>query len=111
MQMSNNHKVEAEVIQFLLRLAPPARSEKPVTSTSEISRDFGIDGADGDDLILAFCSHFGVRPDDWNNEFHGKRFFGPEAGWSPIAWFFTPPHLDRLTVSDLVRCAEKYGHL
>ena len=67
-------------------------------------RELGVDGDDGIELLAAFATRFSVNLSGFDASLH----FGPEAGFSPIAWLWlsingTRSRLRPIHLADLQR--------
>ena len=54
----------------------------PLSATTRLLQDLGVDGDDGVELIQRFGQRFDVDL----SEFQPSRHFGPEAGGNPLIW-------------------------
>lgn len=108
---SSSPDVAAEVLGWLrqyLRLNESTR----LTPQTMVNFELGVDGDDGVDLL----SEFGRRFDVDVESFPYARYFGPEAGASPLALISTAwrwvtarrsQSLDPLRVCDLIAMVER----
>src|SRR5688572_18627454 len=95
-----NHGVNRDLIDFIsseLRIAPDR-----LLPTTRLVQDLGVDGADGSELIESFGRRFRVDL----STFESKRYFGPEAGFSPFLWLSSifsgrRANLTPITLADL----------
>jgi hypothetical protein len=58
--------------------------KRVLTPATRLQADLGVEGEDGTDLMEAFASRFEVDI----SAFEVNRYFGPEAGWNPVAWLW-----------------------
>lgn len=86
-----------------------------LTPETRINLDLGVDGDDGAELLIAFADRFGVDM----AAFHHVRYFGPEAGASPMSFFRRilevtgirdAQVLDPLFIRDLVELVNRERH-
>ena len=82
-----------------------------IFAETRINDDLGIDGADGEELLEAFCARFGVDA----STFPPHKYFGPEAAANPLSVILSIARrvttgswsgLSPLTVRDLVRAID-----
>lgn len=59
-------------------------SPLPLTATTRLLQDLGVDGDDGVELIHEFSLRFGVDLAGFDPSIH----FGPEAGGNPLIWIW-----------------------
>ena len=80
-----------------LRVAP-----ERLRPDTQLLRDLGLDGADATELMESYAGKFGVDM----GSFESTRYFGPEAGFSPLVWLWSifrgaKTNLTPLTLADL----------
>jgi hypothetical protein len=109
---------EKQIIDFLrtqigvsftdfLRSKIGLSQRESINVNTRIWRDLGVDGNDAVELLYAFSQKFNVNID----QFPFGDYFGPEAGFNPIAslwhaFFGKKFKFKELTVSDLVKAAK-----
>lgn len=67
-----------QVVSEVTGLAP-----EKLTDDKSLCRDLGIAGADGYDLLDKLSEEYGIS---WG-DFDSIEWFGPEAGFNPLAYF------------------------
>jgi len=102
--MRQTMTAERDIIEFLaeMRKIDPSK----ISKSSELLLDLGLDGYDSDVLMEEFSKRFGVDM----THYDGCKYFGPEAGWSPLVWLVPSwrkavQNLKPITVEHLLRCA------
>lgn len=100
------------LLEFLLRETGHWRHE--LDPGRSFYHDLGVDGQDGENLLLAFSNEFQVDM----SQLKFERHFGPELPFFPLLWIywriFTPDRLNAkgqwkmvpITVLDLYRAAQ-----
>lgn len=73
--------IEERVAKFVSR---QVGSRLPITSTTTLFGDLGVDGEDGSDLLDAFGKEFSVDMAQCDPQ----QYFGPEGcyPWAPLYW-------------------------
>ena len=95
-----------EVVAFVARSIGVDTGQ--VTLSSRLAQDLGLDGDDAAEFMDEFKSHFAVDL----SAFEFRRYFGPEASFSPLHWLLwmvfpsRRPHLTPITVQNLFDAAE-----
>ena len=82
MTSANQSELTEDVVSWLrehLRLP----MSTTMTLETRINLDLGVDGDDGAELLDAFAKRFAVDIESFAN----ARYFGPEAGASPMSFF------------------------
>ncbi len=101
--------IEVEVVDFVKEnLWEPKGG---LTLESRLFHDLGVDGDDGVEFMVKFCSEFGVPP----SQIEISKHFGPEAGPTPLSllrWIFDKnfrkgKDLIPIRLKDLIESAEK----
>jgi hypothetical protein len=92
--------VSEELLVFLAAELRVDRSR--LTPATRLQQDLGVDGEDGEELLLAFSRSFSVDLDGLDR----SRYFGPEAGPNPFVWVwwlltFSWPKIVPIRVKDL----------
>jgi len=97
--------ISDELLSFLASELRVDRSR--LKGTTRLQQDLGVDGEDGEGLLLAFSKSFAVDLSGLDL----SRHFGPEAGPNPIVWLwwlltFSWPKLEPIRIGDLQASVE-----
>jgi hypothetical protein len=100
--MTSSDKAESALANEVTQFVADARGMSPnrILPTSRLLEDLGLDGDDALELMLDFFARFHVS----KGGFVFNQYFGPEAGWSPLAFLWRKPVIP-ITIQDLIDSA------
>lgn len=99
----NSHTYDA-VIGFVSEFTGCDSSS--IARERRLGEDLGIDGDDAAEFMRAFAARFSVDL----TSFKSARYYGPEAGWNPVAavyYIIAGNQLEPISVDRLVEAAER----
>ena len=101
MMSSNRSKsaIASDVIKFVADTCGIAPDR--ILLASRLREDLHLDGDDAHELLVSFCERFQIHP----GGIDFSKFFGPEAGWSPIAFLLPKRQFLQMTIQDLIDSA------